>query len=173
MLSAKTASALEQASQNLSAYLQEHAELPLQDAAYTCQLGREPLVHRRTVVAATIEEAAKLLTKPEPSRVSTGQAAASAPGVVFMFSGQGSQYVNMGRELYETEPVFRAQVDHCAERLIPDLGLDLRTLCIQQKLTRQRQRRSYPTPLLRSPRCSASNMRWRNGGWRTESRLPQ
>jgi len=128
VLSAKTASALEQASQNLSAYLREHAELPLQDAAYTCQLGRESLVHRHTLVAATTEEAAKLLIKPEPSRVFTGQAAASAPGVVFMFSGQGSQYVNMGRELYETEAVFRAQLDHCAERLIPDLGLDLRTL---------------------------------------------
>jgi acyl transferase domain-containing protein/thioesterase domain-containing protein/acyl carrier protein len=128
VLSAKTTSALEQASRNLSAYLQEHAELPLQDAAYTCQVGRESLAHRRTVVAATIEEAGMLLTKPEASRVSTGQAAASAPGVVFMFSGQGSQYVNMGRELYETEAVFRAQVDHCAERLLPDLGLDLRTL---------------------------------------------
>ena len=128
VLSAKTASALEKASQNLGAYLQEHPELPLQDAACTLQLGRKGFVHRRTVVAAATEEAVKLLAKPEPSRVFTGQAAASAPGVVFMFSGQGSQYVNMGRELYETEAVFRAQLDHCAERLIPDLGLDLRTL---------------------------------------------
>jgi acyl transferase domain-containing protein len=128
VLSAKTASALEKASQNLSAHLQEHPELPLQDVAYTCQLGREPLVRRRTVVAATSEEAGTLLIKPVPSRVSTGQAAVSAPSVVFMFSGQGSQYVNMGRELYETDAVFRAQLDHCAERLLPDLGLDLRTL---------------------------------------------
>ena len=128
VLSAKTPSALEQASQNLSAYLQEHPELPLQDAAYTCQLGREALVHRRTVAAATTEEASRLLSQPDPGRVFTGQTAASAPGVVFLFSGQGSQYVNMGRELYETEPVFRAQLDRCAERLIPDLGLDLRPL---------------------------------------------
>ncbi len=88
----------------------------------------KPLCTVARLVAATTEEAVKLLAKPEPSRVFTGQAAASAPGVVFMFSGQGSQYVNMGRELYETESVFRAQLDHCAERLIPDLGLDLRTL---------------------------------------------
>jgi acyl transferase domain-containing protein len=128
VLSAKTASALEKASQNLGAHLQEHPELPLQDAACTLQLGRKAFVHRRTVVAAATEEAVKLLAKPEPSRVFAGQAVASAPGVVFMFSGQGSQYVNMGRELYETEAVFRAQLDHCAERLIPDLGLDLRIL---------------------------------------------
>ncbi len=128
VLSAKTASALEKASQNLGAHLQEHAELPLQDVACTLQLGRKAFVHRRTVVAASTEEAAKLLAKPEPSRVFAGQSPASAPGVVFMFSGQGSQYVNMGRELYETESVFRAQLDSCAERLIPDLGLDPRTL---------------------------------------------
>ena len=128
VLSAKTASALERASQNLAAHLQGHPELPLQDVACTLQLGRKAFVHRRTVVAATTEEAVKLLTKPEPGRVSAGQAAASAPGVVFMFSGQGSQYVNMGRELYETDAVFRSQLDHCAERLIPDLGLDLRSL---------------------------------------------
>ena len=133
VLSAKTASALEKASQNLTAHLQAHPELPLQDVAYTCQSGREPLAHRRTVVAATTEEAGTLLVKPVPSRVFTGQAAASAPGAVFMFSGQGSQYVNMGRELYETEAVFRAQLDQCAERLIPDLGLDLRTLLYPQE----------------------------------------
>ena len=128
VLSAKTASALEKASQNLGAHLQAHPELPLQDTAFTLQLGRKAFVHRRTVVAATTEEAVKLLAKPEPGRVATGQAAPNAPGVVFMFSGQGSQYVNMGRELYKTESAFRAQLDHCAERLIPDLKLDLRTL---------------------------------------------
>ncbi len=128
VLSAKTASALEKASQNLGAHLQEHGELPLQDVAHTCQSGREPFAHRRTVVAGTTEEASKLLKESLPSRVFTGQAAARVPDVVFMFSGQGSQYVNMGRGLYETETVFRNQLDRCAECLIPDLGLDLRKL---------------------------------------------
>ena len=43
-----------------------------------------------------------------------------------MFSGQGSQYVNMGLELYRVEPAFREQIDLCAEILKPQLGLDLR-----------------------------------------------
>jgi len=45
-----------------------------------------------------------------------------------MFSGQGSQYVNMGLELYQTESIFREQVDYCAEYLKPHLNLDLRTV---------------------------------------------
>jgi len=128
VMSAKTTSALEQVHQNLSAHLHEAPELDLQDVAYTCQVGRKALACRRTVVAATTEEARRLLRNADPGRVSSGQAAAKAPGVVFMFSGQGSQYANMGRELYETEPIFRAHLDMCAERLVPDLGLDLRTL---------------------------------------------
>ena len=128
VLSAKTARALEQASRNLGGYLREHGELRLQDVAHTCQSGRKAFAHRRALAVATSEEARALLGKNDPRRVFTGQAAPEIPGVVLMFSGQGSQYVNMGRELYETEAVFRAQLDFCAERLFPDLGFDLRTL---------------------------------------------
>ncbi|HEY0733778.1 MAG TPA: SDR family NAD(P)-dependent oxidoreductase, partial [Herpetosiphonaceae bacterium] len=46
--------------------------------------------------------------------------------IAFLFPGQGAQYINMGLELYATEPVFRAAVDRCAELLKPHLKLDLR-----------------------------------------------
>jgi len=128
VMSAKTTSALDQVGQNLSAHLQEPPELRLQDVAYTCQVGRKALAHRRAIVAATNEEAINLLHNANSGRVSTGQAPGKAPDVVFMFSGQGSQYVHMARELYETEPIVRAQLDLCAEGLLTDLGLDLRTL---------------------------------------------
>ena len=127
VLSAKTDSALQQASQNLCEYLQQNQQLSLQDVACTLQLGRTPFVHRRTLVAATTEEAAILLADPH-GRVASGQAPSTPPHPVFMFSGQGSQYVNMGRELYETEPVFRTHLDRCAELLIPCLNLNLRVL---------------------------------------------
>jgi len=126
VLSAKTASALDQASKNLSRYLQAHPELPLQDVAYTLQLGRKAFAHRSTTVAASTEEAARALAKPVSSRIL--KSIATAPDIVFLFSGQGSQHVDMGRELYESEAVFRNQMDHCAEVLIPFLGLDLRAL---------------------------------------------
>ncbi|MFW6357752.1 MAG: SDR family NAD(P)-dependent oxidoreductase, partial [Chroococcales cyanobacterium] len=46
----------------------------------------------------------------------------------FLFPGQGSQYMNMGRELYETQPLFKETVDFCCDFLKPHLGLDLRDI---------------------------------------------
>ena len=45
-----------------------------------------------------------------------------------MFPGQGAQYARMGRALYEREPVFRSELDHCAELLRGSLGVDLREI---------------------------------------------
>jgi acyl transferase domain-containing protein/thioesterase domain-containing protein/acyl carrier protein len=126
VLSARTASALDQASQNLASYLQENADLRLEDVAYTLQQGRKTFPHRRILAVASIEEAQRLLSKAENTRVFSGQGPATAPATVFLFSGQGSQYVNMGRGLYETDAVFRAHIDTGAELLKADLDLDLR-----------------------------------------------
>ena len=46
--------------------------------------------------------------------------------VVFLFPGGGSQYPNMGRELYEKESLYREEVDRCALLLLPILGFDIR-----------------------------------------------
>jgi acyl transferase domain-containing protein len=45
-----------------------------------------------------------------------------------MFSGLGAQYVNMGRELYEKEPVFREEMDRCFEILTPMLGVPIKEI---------------------------------------------
>ncbi len=132
VLSAKTASALEAASANLAAHLEQHeglngaAERALADVAYTLQVGRKVFAHRRAVVVENAADAARVLRGQEPKRVATGKSDAVAPKVAFLFPGQGAQAVNMARELYETEPEFRAHVDRCCEILRPKLGLDLR-----------------------------------------------
>jgi len=125
-LSAKTEPAVQHACADLAAYLREHPELDLGDVAFTCQLGRQTFAHRRAVVAQDVGEAARALTGGDLKP--TSPCPPKAPGVAFMFSGQGSQYVNMGREIYETEAAFRETLDFCAERLEPHLGLDLRKL---------------------------------------------
>ena len=125
LLSARSSAALEAATANLSAYLKKHPEINLADVAYTFQVGRKAFSHRRMVVCSSVADAMQALDSLDPRRLVTGVQEPKERPVVFMFPGQGAQYVNMGRELYETEAVFREQIDLCAKHLRPHLGLDL------------------------------------------------
>lgn len=128
VLSAKTDSALETATRNLAEHLTQHPDLNLADVAHTLQLGRRAFNHRRIVVCQDIEDAALALKTQDPQRVLTHFQEPCNRPIVFMFPGQGAQYVDMGRELYRTEPMFREQVDRCSYLAQPYLGLDLRSL---------------------------------------------
>ena len=128
MLSARTPTALERATENLAAHLRAHPDLDLADVAFTLHLGRKSFRHRRFLVAHDTADAVAALEEGEVGRIVTGENKKEPPPVVFIFPGQGAQYPNMGRELYETEPVFREHVDACVGKLEPLLGLDLRTV---------------------------------------------
>lgn len=126
LLSAKSGTALETATRNLADYLKRHPDSSFADIAYTLQVGRQPFANRRMLVCKDRDDAEASLEPLDTTRVITSGGETVKRNVVFIFSGQGSQYVNMGRELYETEPVFREQVDRCAGILQPLLGFDLR-----------------------------------------------
>jgi len=127
LLSAKTSLALESATARLAAYLEQHPEGNLADVAYTLQVGRKVFGHRRAIVCQD-GSAVTALEALDPARVYTGVQEPKARPVVFMFPGQGAQYVHMGSELYRVEPTFREQIDLCSELLEPHLGLDLRSV---------------------------------------------
>jgi acyl transferase domain-containing protein len=127
VLSARSEAALDTATHNLAAWLREHPAAVLADVAFTLQVGRKDFDHRRALVARTAKDAAEALASRAPGLLTGVREVGDRP-VVFLFPGQGAQHVNMARELYDSEPAFRAEVDACAEKLKPHLGLDLRTV---------------------------------------------
>jgi phthiocerol/phenolphthiocerol synthesis type-I polyketide synthase E len=128
ILSAKSSSALATATTNLVQHLQQHPDLNVADVAYTLSVGRCEFPYRRFVVAKDIKEIIQVLVKQDPQ-----ESRQVSSAIAFMFPGQGSQYVNMGCELYKTETIFREHIDCCCKLLAPHLGLDLRTLLYPQE----------------------------------------
>jgi acyl transferase domain-containing protein/acyl carrier protein len=126
LLSAKTPTALDSITTNLVKHLQQHPEQNLADVAYTLQIGRRAFEHRRMVVCQNREDGIDALG--DPKRILTSFQEPNNRPLAFMFTGLGTQYINMGWELYQTEPIFRQQVDHCCDLLQPILELDLRDI---------------------------------------------
>jgi acyl transferase domain-containing protein/SAM-dependent methyltransferase len=128
VLSAKTPSALETATAGLAKHLRRRPDLNLADVAYTLSKGRKAFSYRKLVVCRDTREAARALESNDPKQVYDSLQEPEQSPITFMFSGQGTQYVNMGLDLYQSEATFRDQIDICSEILRPHLGFDLRHL---------------------------------------------
>lgn len=119
-LSAKTPAALEAQSRRWADWLTQSTE-ELADICHTANVGRNHFAQRVAVQGETREAIATALRQLSP----VSAAAESTPGVVFLFTGQGAQYAGMGQELYDTQPVFRAAIEQCADLLTPYLEAPL------------------------------------------------
>ncbi|MEU5221040.1 type I polyketide synthase, partial [Streptomyces sp. NPDC020807] len=116
-VSGRTEEALADATERLATFLAAGAGgASLADVCFTANAGRDHFEHRRAVVASSPAELAEQLTSGG-GRTGFVPAHRPAPGVAFLFTGQGSQYAGMAQELYASEPVFRQAVDRCAEVL--------------------------------------------------------
>lgn len=82
--------------------------------------------YRRVLISKTADQAIRQLTQPNAHEVLTGVAGSVPPRVIFLFPGGGAQYPGMGRELYQSAPIFRTEVDRCAQLIYPLLGIDVR-----------------------------------------------
>jgi len=131
LLSARSEQALEAATDDLAAWLAGPRREPLAtlaEACYTLQAGRRAFACRRALLCREAAEAGEALAVRDPRRLWSRRLPDAAPRrpVVFLFPGQGTQHVDMGRGLYDSEPVFRRELDACADLLAPLLGADLR-----------------------------------------------
>ncbi|MHB8595767.1 MAG: beta-ketoacyl synthase N-terminal-like domain-containing protein [Ktedonobacteraceae bacterium] len=130
VLSAKSASALEEGTANLLDYLLQRTDTDLNFAsvAFTYQVGRKVFNYRRIAVCRDRADAIAVLQTLDTKRVVTAFQESLDRSIVFMFPGGGAQHTDMGRELYLIEPVFREHVDLCSELLLPRLGINLRDI---------------------------------------------
>ena len=125
-LSAKTEDALKQLASRYENYLAANPNLAIEDICFTANTGRSHFSHRLSAIADSSaqlsEKLAAFTAGIEAAGVKQGRVQGKTqPKVAFLFRGEGSQYVGMGRQLYETEPTFRASLDQANEILRPDL----------------------------------------------------
>ena len=118
--SARTKEALEELTERLGDHLGRGAGLA--NEAYTLAVGRRRFRERAALV---IRDRSEAVEKLRNGAVLHGPRGWDRPNVAFVFTGQGAQYVNMGRELYEQEAVYRQTVEQCSEVVATELGLDL------------------------------------------------
>ncbi len=125
LVSARTPTALGNAAARLADHLAAHPDGNLADTAWTLARGRKAFVQRTHVVATSTNDAVSKL-RDIAAAAMCRTCSTPAPGMVFLFPGQGSQYAGMGRELHATEPAFRVALDEVAGALRDELGFDLR-----------------------------------------------
>lgn len=87
----------------------------LADFAYTSTARRQQYDHRISVSGSSREEVVRNLRDAPTTRVIPSSSNAKT---VFVFSGQGGQYVGMGSDLYKSSPLFADLVDECHEKLL-------------------------------------------------------
>jgi acyl transferase domain-containing protein/acyl carrier protein len=129
-LSARSENALKELAQRVENYFGANPAAPFSDVCYSANSGRSHFPHRLSVVSPSAADAQRVLGEwrqgANPGGLQIGPAGTKPAGqIAFLFTGQGSQFAGMGRELYATQPVFRAAIDRCATLLAPTLPLPL------------------------------------------------
>lgn len=147
LLSARNRASLDEAGRALADHLESHGDVNLRQLAFTLAAGRKTQPHRRALIACRPEEAVEKLRTAE----STPRTDQKIDEVIFMFPGQGAQYINMGRGLYRTEPVYRRQFDRCADILSGHMGLDIRDILFLRGIDRREATRQLTRTALAQP----------------------
>ncbi|QLE49252.1 type I polyketide synthase [Nostoc sp. C057] len=125
-LSAKHPQALSELAQRYIKYFSSHPDIVLGNITHTSQVGRTHFSHRLAIIAADNaqmqQQLQAYLDTTEVIGIHHGQTSQQTKKIAFLFTGQGSQYCHMGRQLYQTQPSFRQTLDQCDTLLQPLLG---------------------------------------------------
>jgi acyl transferase domain-containing protein len=167
-LSARSEAALDEQARRLDQYLAHHPDVTLADVAHTANVGRAQFERRLAIIADSLEETRSglrtFLDGAESARVRSSRGGVTRPGpVAFLFTGHGSQYLGMGRQLYETQPTFRRVLDRCDEVLQPLLGRSILSVIFSADQPEALAGMAYGQPALFAVEYALAQL-WRSWG---------
>ncbi len=110
VLSARSSTALEEATRRLAAHLEAHPELDLADVALTLQSGRTPFAHRRALACLDLSDAVRALRNPSAAPVRSGGPSHATAATVTVVSRSVAADPATAAWLGATEPVFQANL---------------------------------------------------------------
>ncbi len=129
-LSAKTPQALVDVAQSYQKWFSLPQSDALRNIVYTATFHRTHHEYRLAIVGNTSEEFAKILDSfargVMPAGAVQGRASLQeVPRIVFVFPGQGSQWLGMGKQLLAEEPVFRGVLEACDVAIQRESGFSI------------------------------------------------
>lgn len=123
-VSAHSKTSFENYCKEVKAYLEAHPDTNLSQFAHTSRIARKPMKYKAVFPFKEYGDLLQSLEKSSPLK----QVTAAGKELVFMFPGQGNQFINMGYELYQHIPDFKECIDYCATTLQSIIGIDIRTI---------------------------------------------
>ncbi|MBV9389924.1 MAG: amino acid adenylation domain-containing protein, partial [Chroococcidiopsidaceae cyanobacterium CP_BM_ER_R8_30] len=167
-LSARSEKALKEVAQRYQDFLGSHLEASLADICFTANTGRSHFNYRLSLIAESTVQMRSHLSAFATGKQTLGVISAvvqnkKRPKIAFLFTGQGSQYHDMGRKLYETQPTFRATLERCDRVLYPYLGQSLLKLLYAPDATNVLHATAYTQPALFALEYALSEL-WRSWG---------
>ena len=124
--SANTFNSLTNYSKSLNEFLESEKEINLADVAYSLNTGRKSFKHRNYIVFKS--DIKSLQSSKFSNRSKGNESSALKKNIVFLFSGQGSQYFKMGKDLYEQEVYFKNLMDNGFGILKEITGINFRKI---------------------------------------------
>lgn len=153
VVSAKSPASLDELVDGWVEFLDKSQEISLQNIAFSAALSRTQLTQRLAIVGKDKEDIKQKLQAWREGRTPKGVAHGQIfpkikPKIAFIFTGQGSQYADMGHELYASEPRFAETINRIASFMDPELGAPLLEVLFGEKSGEYLENTRYVQPAL-------------------------
>lgn len=129
----------------LGEYVDPLSNMKLSDIAHSLNRTRAEFAYRSFAIANTLVEAKEILLSDNHKQVKTNELKIDPSELAFLFPGQGSQYLQMGKSLYKEEVVFKKAVDRCAKILKNNLKLDIKDIIYPKDNSAQAEKKLKDT----------------------------